>query len=371
MKFATIILALATIATSTQAASLRRRVRRASVEVEHSNKLEGVSGFLDNDMDTKFFADETLRFLQMSMSVTGPTNAPSVDVLGPLVEAKCSVSKDERSRDILSILTPLSEEMDSLLIANTVQYQARMFVDETDPALLCASDSDRIQQRYRAAIVYYSMGGSSWTTSTNWMTEAHECEWFGFECDGYTAGSEAYVPISAIRLDENGLSGELPYELFGLPSLQRLVMEGNSVSGSIPEGISQATQLATLDLDFNSLTGALPDALYSLPAITNIDLNNNNLSGELSPSISGLTTLNVLNLEDNNFSGEIPILSVLQLEQLAAFSIQNNGFTGTLDPICNVLDDRRQTFPNYAGFLFADCGGTSPPVVCSCCTCLA
>ncbi|CAJ1951730.1 unnamed protein product [Cylindrotheca closterium] len=380
MKLLAITTCIAAFAASVQAGSLRRRVRK-SLEVESNNNnnnnnnelINAVSGFIDLNQDGAFLQDETNRFLQMSMSMPMPTPAPTIDERGPQIEAKCSQSASERSRDILSILTPLSEE-DSLLIGNTLQFQARMWVDEMDPAIICASDADRIMQRYRAALVYYSLGGdSSWTTSTGWLTGSNECEWFGLECDGYTAAtdSDSYVPITAVRLDQNGLTGELPAELFGLPSLQRMIMEGNSISGSIPEGISQATQLATLDLDFNSLSGELPAGLYTLPAITNIDLNNNNLTGGISASVSNLSTLNVLNLEDNDLSGAIPILSLLQLEELAAFSIQNNGLTGTLEPICNVLDDRRQSFPSYGGFLFADCGGDAPPVACSCCTCLA
>mmetsp|Transcript_19094 Transcript_19094/g.47194 ORF Transcript_19094/g.47194 Transcript_19094/m.47194 type:complete len:388 (-) Transcript_19094:364-1527(-) len=387
MKLAITFISTLFFASSTlvvQAGSLRRRVRKAvdvggNTNNKQNNKndlMDAVSAFIDLKQDAEFFAEEETRFLQMSsMSMgTTPTDPPTVDERGPLIEAKCSQSSSERSRDILSILTPISEE-DSLLIGNTLQFKARTWVDETDPAIVCASNADTIIQRYRAALVYYSLGGddSSWTTSTNWMTESNACDWFGLECDGYTSGTDSstYAPITAVRLDQNGLTGELPAELFGFPSLQRIIMEGNSISGSIPEGISQATQLATLDLDFNSLSGELPAGLYTLPSITNIDLNNNNLTGGISSSISNLKSLNVLNLEDNNLSGAIPILSVLQLDELAAFSIQNNGLTGTLEPICNVLDDRRQTFPSYGGFLFADCGGDSPPVACSCCTCLA
>ncbi|KAL3936354.1 MAG: hypothetical protein SGBAC_008317 [Bacillariaceae sp.] len=381
-----------------EAGSLRRRVRTAvEVEKNSSNILskqatpvsgdgDGGGAFLFAADDTQFlFADdeETSRFLQMSMSMpvstpTEPTNPPTGDVRGPLIEEKCSQTQAERSRDILTILTPISEE-DTLLIGNTVQFKARIWVDETDPAVVCASDADRIIQRYRAALVYYSLDGDEeeddegWTTSTGWMTEANECEWFGLECDGYTSPTDAdtYVPITAVSLDQNGLTGQIPAELFGLQSLQRLILEGNAISGTIPEGVSQATQLATLDLDFNSLSGELPAGLYTLPAITNIDLNDNLLTGQISTSISALSNLNVFNIENNNLSGAIPILSILQLNELAAFSIQNNDLTGTLEPICNVLDDRRQTFPSYAGFLFADCGATSPPVACSCCTCLA
>lgn len=313
MKIIIAILALVVLASSSQAESLRRR--RRAVVVERS--------LIDQEAaaDFEFLVEETDRFLQTFMSLDDEEETDD-DIRGPIIEEKCSVTASERSRDILSILTPTAESMDLLLIANTVQFKARMFVDQTDPAILCATDADRILQRYRAAILYYSLGGSSWTTSTGWMSASNECEWFGLECDGYsTSRSDSYVPITAIRLDENGLAGDLPSEIFGLPALQRLIMEGNGVSGSIPEAIAQATQLATLDLDFNSISGPLPASLYDLPSITNIDLNNNNLSGSISARISNLKTLNVLNLEDNNLTGEIPILSLLQLQELGKFYI--------------------------------------------------
>ena len=30
---------------------------------------------------------------------------------------------------------------------------------------------------------YVSTNGGGWTTSTNWMTNVHECQWYGVTCD--------------------------------------------------------------------------------------------------------------------------------------------------------------------------------------------
>jgi hypothetical protein len=50
----------------------------------------------------------------------------------------------------------------------------------------------------------------------------------------------------------------------------------------------------------------------------------------------------------------------------------NNGFTGTVEPICDVIPERRvsNNYAIYLRFFYVDCAGDPPPVECSCCTCV-
>eukprot|EP00980_Cylindrotheca_fusiformis_P025242 scaffold13311_cov161-Cylindrotheca_fusiformis.AAC.8 len=362
-----------------EAASIRKRVR-SSVELSQPDSNTFTSLFDKDFLNERELEDMSMPMDGMSMGSTmsptpptSPTTPPSAfGSLSPRdeeVTEKCGQTALERSRDILSILSFISDP-DSLLIVGTPQNQARSWIDDSDEALICADQSDMIEQRYRAAVIYYALEGDSWTTSTGWLDGSSECEWFGVECEGYNpSDNDTFVPLIAIQLDENNLVGELPAELYGLASLQKLLMENNGVAGSISEGIGNLTALAELDLDTNALVGSLPSAIYTLPAITNIDLNANELDGPLSTEVGNLLTLQVLQLEDNNFTGSLPADALLQLEQLAALTLQGNDFEGSLEPLCDVIEERQDEFPNYLSFLFADSCGNPPSVTCSCCTC--
>ena len=52
-----------------------------------------------------------------------------------------------------------------------------------------------------------------------------------------------------------------------------------------------------------------------------------------------------------------------------ALTIHGNSFTGTLEPLCEVRDQRRieNDFEIYLMYLFSDCASEPPKVQCSCC----
>lgn len=52
-----------------------------------------------------------------------------------------------------------------------------------------------------------------------------------------------------------------------------------------------------------------------------------------------------------------------------ALTLEGNLFTGTLEPLCEVRDERRQEYEIYLQFMFAECEGDDPLVDCSCCVC--
>jgi hypothetical protein len=272
-----------------------------------------------------------LRFEDMSFSMsmpsppepTVPTSAPSAsptlsDREKDVVD-KCNQTSLERSRDILSILSTISEEA-SLLIVGTPQFEARLWLDESDSAIICADQPELVAQRYRAAVLYFSLGGSEWTTNVGWLSGSSECEWFGIDCNEYDfAAPDTFFPITSIDLNENNLQGDLPVEAFGLIKLEKLLMQKNSLSSSIPSEIGNLQELQELDLDENQLKGALPLTLYTLPEINKIDLNSNQLSGELSQDVGNLSKLQVLQIEDNQFSGTIPVDALVRIERLGTF----------------------------------------------------
>jgi hypothetical protein len=310
-------------AAAVQAGSIRKRVK-SSIEIAEPRGLERFSSLFDQD----FLAERELEdemIMSMSMADTSPptpspTPSSTLAERDALILEKCEQTALERSRDILSILSFISEP-DSLLIVGTPQFQARAWIGNTDSAIICAEESDRIAQRYRAAVIYFALGGDNWSTSTMWLEVSNECEWFGLECEGYTQGdSDSYVPITSVVLDENNLVGELPSEIYGLAEVERLLMEKNQISGTISVDISNLGKLTELDLDTNELVGTLPLSLYDMPQLNKIDLNSNRLEGTLSNAVGSLSNLQVLQLEDNNFTGDVPADGLLQLESLGMFN---------------------------------------------------
>jgi hypothetical protein len=284
-----------------------------------------------------------------------PSPTPTDDNRNQQILVKCGITALERSRDILSVLTLVSEPV-NLITPGAPQFSARDWVDNQDAAIICASNSERIEQRYRAGLLYYALGGDMWTNcraekdagfgdlcleeeqgdarkrqrrrhlqeteAVRFLDERNECEWFGMTCgDDYDPESgnndDAYFALQTIDLSANNLEGPLFEELFGFLELEGLFMDGNlKISGSIPEAIGQLTKLRDLDLDDNALTGSLPNALYGITSLRAIDLNDNNLVGELSDAIGSLQNLEVLQLEYNMFSGPLPTDGLLSLLRL-------------------------------------------------------
>ena len=124
--------------------------------------------------------------------------------------------------------------------------------------------------------LYTNTGGEFWNTTVNWQTDAPICSWSGILCeDGDLQDTEG---ITSIRLEENGLSGTIPSEIWTLPSLRYINIRGNpglhvSLDGlanaadtlevlylsgtkmSSLNGISQATNLKEIHVTGNELTG--------------------------------------------------------------------------------------------------------------------
>lgn len=319
----------------------RKRLLRKSIEVDETkaeNNDEPLSFFGESaPEDRELLSVELAEYMLAAMSMSMPTASPTI-TSAPTITAtptaspttssaptstpradkifdKCEVTELERSRDILSVLSFVSSP-DALITFGTPQFYARAWIDEIDPAIICAEDAARLAQRYRVAVLYYALGGAGWTTSTGWLEGQNECEWFGLSCDGYDGTSDAFFPITEINLNENNVVGELPPEIYGLVEIMNLFMQKNSISGSIPSEIINLSKLAKLDLDTNDLSGSLPSEFYELGQLDTIDLNNNNLNGPLTDAIGNLLQLSILQLENNNFSGPVPATGLLRLEKL-------------------------------------------------------
>ena len=259
----------------------------------------------------------------------------------------------------------------SLSVSEQLSGNARkVWLDAVDEAIICANDTQRVIQRYLAALIYFQLGGPDWIncraainsngtdyclatnsstisggdlgslsrtiteSNTRYLDASNECLWFGLHCKTFGFGgrllreedllndlrvlrSSDYFPITTIDLQANNLSGPMYEEFFALQQLEAIYLDGNRlISGTVPSTIAEVSSLQFLGLADNALSGTLPETLFNLTSLVALDLNNNNFIGTLSNSTGNLVDLNVLQLQNNLFSGPIPIDALLQLQSL-------------------------------------------------------
>jgi Leucine rich repeat len=279
-----------------------------------------------------------------SSTISVPTEDDESD--GSAVYLKCGMTMALRSSKLLDILSKTSP-LTILTDMSSTHYKARFWLDKEDAATICPSSEAKVLQRYIVALIYFQLGGNDWKNcrangghcfqedsssvpAIPFLDASNECLWFGLSCDNVPrdvlpsesniVSADQYMPIISVDICDNGLTGDLFPELFGLTGLQELTLDGNKgVSGSIPDAVGQLTNLIALDLDDNAIVGTLPDSLYTLTNLEAIDLNNNSLSGTISYAIGELTKLVVLQLDNNELTGKIPTEALFRIETLGTF----------------------------------------------------
>lgn len=248
-----------------------------------------------------------------------------------------------------------------------------------------ASAAGTIRSQDRAALMSLlgSAGagtGESWTNWENWGSDEAVGSWYGVEAN-------ADGRVTALRLSDNGLSGQLPENLGDLAFLTELHVDGNEgLSGPIPVSLSELglqglhygdTKLCTVrDVGFQAWLNAIPTregdfiacneersdlvklheamggedwtnannwgtsaplenwygiVVDSTGRVTGIDLNRNNLTGEVPPEIQYFPHLRTLRLDYNQLEGEVPP-EIGQLTELRRMDIDGNNFTGRIPP---------------------------------------
>ncbi|PRP74099.1 hypothetical protein PROFUN_16838, partial [Planoprotostelium fungivorum] len=155
------------------------------------------------------------------------------------------------------------------------------------------------QQKGDLMGLYNNVGGSSWTTKTNWGG-SNPCSptYSGIICDPATNTN-----IKQINLDNNNLQGSIP-DSFGtnLGYVTVLHLSKNpGLTGSIPSGLNSMTQLQYLYINSNGLTGTIPN-LSNLVNLVFADFEYNQLTGFASPvGFAQMASLTRLYLYQNLF----------------------------------------------------------------------
>jgi Leucine-rich repeat (LRR) protein len=211
---------------------------------------------------------------------------------------------------------------------------------------LSSTDVQEGSERSILELLYNTMDGPNWIDNTNWLDpDSSICDWFGIECVSDTIQS-----VSSIVLRQNRLKNTFPPQIYQLPNLIELNLQGNAIIFNFNEianavslesldledigltslfGISQATGLKLLRVDGNDFS-AFPTDVFSLTSIEVLSLSDNYFPQEAVPSgLSSLTSLSYFACSGCGFVGPIPSFfgSMMSLEYLR---LSQNGLTGLL-----------------------------------------
>ncbi|XLS54992.1 hypothetical protein HN51_004747 [Arachis hypogaea] len=102
-----------------------------------------------------------------------------------------------------------------------------------------------------------------------------------------------------------GLTGTLTPRIGVLKNLTALSLQGNAITRNIPKELENLTNLGRLDLENNRLTGQIPSSLGNLNKLQFLTLSQNNLNGTIPESLGNLRSLINIMLDSNYLSGEI------------------------------------------------------------------
>ncbi|KAK8706294.1 hypothetical protein V6N13_049865 [Hibiscus sabdariffa] len=151
--------------------------------------------------------------------------------------------------------------------------------------------------------------------------------------------------ITTLILEDNGLHGKFPEDVFRFPYLEEFRVSGNydlelkfpktswnaplrslqvpsSSLQELPDSIGNLTSLEILDFSHTNLRGPIPATLGNLKQLRYLDLSSNNLVGNLPSQVRG---------PDRNFLGRSLSSSLFSLPHLVELRLNNNKLTGPID----------------------------------------
>tara|TARA_R110002096_G_scaffold56474_4_gene144115 strand:- start:4538 stop:8548 length:4011 start_codon:yes stop_codon:yes gene_type:complete len=140
-----------------------------------------------------------------------------------------------------------------------------------------------LHPEYNDLVAFYNAtDGDNWTNNTNWLTDAPINTWYGLG----TLRGDGNTRVTAMYLNNNNLTGEIPDEIGNFSNLFNLELGGNNLTGAIPQSITNLNQLAGLALYHNNLSGIFPD-ISANNNLNYVYINNNNFQfGDLEPSFT-------------------------------------------------------------------------------------
>ncbi|KAI9086067.1 hypothetical protein K1719_032144 [Acacia pycnantha] len=134
--------------------------------------------------------------------------------------------------------------------------------------------------------------------------------------------SFARLPLVALRLDGNLISGPIPKEMGEITTLEQLILRDNQLEGTLPSSLGKLKELRVLVLSGNNISGIIPESFGNMKKLQLIALEGINITGKLPNFIGNWTELNYIYLRGTSMEGPIPT-TISQLTKLKRLIISD------------------------------------------------
>lgn len=241
-------------------------------------------------------------------------------------------------RSVLSSAWGSSDRMDSEGSSPRAALCWLSVFDKIDLEVVEENKYELVQRFAMAALYYHFVGTSAvqlgrreGLSGSNWLNDAHVCEWDFVACDG--PDNE----VTELFLDSLHLNKPIPEEVALMTDLVYLKLTRSLLTGQIPTALSLLTQLQVLDLRSNELTGTIPSELGFLIELRALCFRHNKLVGEIPPEIIEIPHLHGLVLANNWLTGVLPS-ALANSTGLTTISVEYNGLVGRIPDISRLTN---------------------------------
>ncbi|XP_030477669.2 receptor-like protein 7 [Cannabis sativa] len=174
--------------------------------------------------------------------------------------------------------------------------------------------------------------------------------------------------LELLLLDDCGLQGKFPENVFRLPNLQQLILYKNyDVIGSMPT-FNWSTPLRYLDLSFTQISVDLPYLSTAAKSLQSLGLSNCSFTGssssypEMLTNLTQLLQLTILDLSYNNFGGQIPLHYLFNIQHLIYLYLSGNNFVGEIPEFSKTSNSSQTPLPNHLESLYLSDNLLSGPI---------
>lgn len=135
--------------------------------------------------------------------------------------------------------------------------------------------------------------------------------------------------LTNLHIQENQFSAGLPSQMGLLTILRKLHAHENQFSGLMPVEVGNMSALQDLRLHFNRLTGPIPSQVGLLTELQFVILEENNLKSSIPSMLGELSNVKRLRINDNQLSGSIPS-QLGTMSKVLTIALQRNRLTGSI-----------------------------------------
>jgi Leucine-rich repeat (LRR) protein len=253
--------------------------------------------------------------------------------------------------------------------------------------LIVLPSSRALTERETLNQFFADTAGVQWLSRDSWASAAPICSWYGVTCNN---PSQDYGVI-ALELPSNNVARKITPQLYQLPDLKVLSLQGNPIEDASFEGLGLVSEdttdrgtpsplelvdlsdcllihvdglrfaadtLTQLRLAKNQLA-YFPSDVYSLTMLQELYVNFNPMQGPLSKAIGQLTDLTEFYAYSGSLTGTLPT-EIGLLDKVQIFTLANNRFSGTIpSEVNNMLN--LEVFSLHGGTAADDATGNGAP----------